>query len=258
MGYANRSDFERFVEGFGTLYYGTQSADGEGIVEIDINKFQSDIDASYNNINIKLDGVDRIPITPIGTQSNGSFNQYLIDWNCYDTIYTKLRSRHLMQFGDNLPDWIRQFGTMSNAIEKMIREGDVVFETDTTNKGIGYPIRVTGSSIAKFYSNWDTGFYQASDYPKEYHFKIYGTLNGTNPGQAIFRYSKDGGVSYLSNDITTGTDWIAIDKGLEVRWGVIVGTSAQLAINDEWSITCIPVNTISTGMSSNFKTFKRG
>ena len=40
MGYANRSDFERFVEGFGTLYYGTQSADGEGIVEIDISGYK--------------------------------------------------------------------------------------------------------------------------------------------------------------------------------------------------------------------------
>lgn len=258
MPYATPEHFERILEGFGTAYYGTQSNNGTGTVEVNVSQFWSDIYSSWNTINLKLDGIDRIPVVPVGTQSNGSFNQYLVDWNVFDTIYTKLRSRHLFQYGDNLPEWIKEFGTRSDNIEKMIRDGVVTFETDTTNKGIGYPIRVYGTSIAKFYSNWDTGFYSASDYPKEYHFKIIGTTDGTNPGYAKFRYSKDNGMSYLPDELTTGTDFQSIDSGLEVRWALTAGSLAQLAINDEWKITCTPVNTLSISGDSQYKTFGRG
>lgn len=258
MPYATPEHFERFFEGFGTAYYGTQSQNGTGTLEINLPQFQADIASSYANINIKLDGISRIPVVPVGTQSNGSFNQYLIDWNVYDVIYTKLRARHLFQFGDNLPEWIRDFGTRSDGIEKMIRDGAVTFEADTTTKGIGYPIRVYGTSIAKFYSNWDTGYYDASDYPKQYHFKITGTTDGTNPGFAKFQYSKDSGNSYLTTELTTGTDWQSIEHGLEIRWALTAGTLPQLQINDEWKVTCTPVNIRSISGDSQYKTFGRG
>ena len=257
MPYATGEHFDRMLEGFATAYYGTQSDNGTGTVQINVSQFLSDIQMSYDKINVKLDSIDRIPVTPIGTQSNGSHHPYLIEWNVCDTIYTKIRSRHLFEYGDNMPEWIKEFGSRSQMIESMIVSGDIVFETDTTNKGIGYPIRVTGSSIAKFYSNWDSGYYEASDYPREYHFKINDVSGGTNPNQAKFIFSKDSGISYETGTYTTGTDWIDVEKGLKVRWGYSSGTN-QLALNDEWKITCIPVNTLSTGQSSQFKRFKRG
>jgi len=255
--YCSGEHFERFVEGFATLYYGSQEG-GTGAIQIATTQLLSDISSSYNKINNVLDGFDRVQVVPIGTESNGSYNQALIDWNALDVIYTKLVSRHWIQFQGNLPDWIAEFGSQAKRIEEQVREGYITFETDTTRKGIGYPIKLSGTPASRFFSNWDIGYYTGSDYEKEFHFKIIDTSEGTTPNTAKFVVSDNGGYSWWSGTFVAGTAWTSIVNGLAVRWEYAVGTLPMLTVGDSWRITCVPTNKLSQGQSSSYKTFGLG
>ena len=257
MNYCAGEHFERILEGFATLYYGTQ-AGGTGTIEIATSVFESDINSSFNRINNVLDGFDRVQVVPIGTESNGSYNQALVDWNVLDTIYTKLVARHWIQLQGNMPDWMSEFGSRARKIECDIKDGYITFEVDTTQKGIGYPIRVAGTGASPFYSNWDTGYYEGSDFEKTFHFRINSVTDGTTPNKAQFIVSDNGGYSWWDGTYTTGTDWASVKDGLQVRWGYTTGTNPMLVVGDEWKINCVPVNKISQGQSSGYKTFRRG
>jgi len=160
MAYATFSDFEQFFEGFGTNYYGTfvQQA---GTNAIDLTAWQSAIDSSYNRINTMLDSVDKVPVVPIGTNvKSGAYHPNLIEWNCCDVIFVKLRSRHAREFNNMLPDWMSSFGSRCMQILDSINCGNIALDTDTTSSGIGFPQRVVGiNSKASFFTNWDSGFY---------------------------------------------------------------------------------------------------
>jgi len=260
MSYVTLSDFERYFENFGTWYYGSRVLITGSII-IATSTWQNDIDASYNKINNILDSYTRIPIVPVGTNpSNGSYHPFLIEWNACDTIYTKLKARHSREFNNELPQWMMDFATRGKAIFDDIVSGKITLDTDTTNTGIGYPQRVTGTlSKAGFYSNWDSGWYRGSDYKKIYHFKITDIAVGTKVGQAKFQLSLDDGYSFEDTKNDTGTDWIDIEFGLKIRWTFPVSvTETQLALNDEWKIECIPQDVRRSGFDTRFKQFARG
>jgi hypothetical protein len=259
MGYAAISDFNRYFENFATIYYGN-SANPAGTVEIATSQLQLDIEASFGKLNTILDGFQRIPIVPIGTNiKTGSYHPYLIEANACDTIYTKLYSRHAPEYSDGLPEWMRAFGTRVENILFLISQGNIVLDTDTTNRGIGYPIRVAGTGQATMYTNWDSGFYSASDYPKELRFKIIDTTTtGSNVGQAGYQISYDAGVSWEDGTRTTGTEWQSIVDGVKVRWAPGLGTIDQHIVNDQWKVNCIPMNIQHVSTPSFYRTFGRG
>jgi hypothetical protein len=256
MAYCDFSDIERHFESFGTGYYGSMNGT---TLFIATTQWQSDIDASYGRMNILLDAVDRIPKVPIGTNLvTGSYHHALKEWNACDTIYTKLRARHSVEYNGNLPEWMLYFGSRSRELFTGIVDGNISLDLDTTNKGIGYPENIIKMGVAKFYSNWDTGYYSQSEYPKVYHFKV---TEGSVVGIAKFQVSYDDGFSYDSDAIDTGTSWIDIEGGLKIRWenaGTLLGTQQQLVVNDEYKVSCIPINTRSVNVGVRASTWKRG
>jgi hypothetical protein len=259
MSYCDQSDPNRFFEGFDVGYYGTYS-NGGTVMTIATTLLQADIDASYSRMNVLLDAVDRIPVIPIGTSTKtGSYNPALVEWNALDTIFTRLRARHSSEFNGNLPQWMRDYGSRCAEIYGQIVDGHIPLDTDTTNKGIGYPVAITKVGKANFYTNWDTGFYSQSDFPKTYRFKITGS-SGTI-GEDKFKISYDDGYTYDSAEILTDTGWIDIEYGLKIRWenyGTLSGTQTQLVLNDEYQVYCVPTNTKSVNAGAQVREFKRG
>lgn len=260
MSYASFRDFETYLEGFGTNYFGTIN-ENTGVLSIDTSSWQDAINQSYNRINSILDSIERIPIVPVGTQPRtGSYHPYLIEWNVCDTIFMKLKSRHSPEMNNALPLWMQEFGTRAQIILDEIVSGKISFSTDTVRTGINIPQKVSVVGFGTLFDNWDFGFYNASDYPKMFHIKITGTVDGNNIGQAKFKYSEDDGVSYCETETLTGTSWIDIKDGLQIRWqpAVISGTQVQLNLNDEWKIECTPTQVRTSGFKSTFRTFGRG
>jgi len=259
MSYASISDLNRYLENFATNYYGAR--DGAlGTISINGSLIQSDLESSFAKMNSMLDSLDLVPIVPIGTSvKTGSYNPFLIEWNCCDTIYNKLKSRHYAEFKGELPSWMIEFGSRGLNVFTDIMNGKITLDTQTTEKGIGYPEKIRQSGVAQFYSNWDSGYYTASDYKKVFHFKIISVTAGSSFGQAKFKISHDDGFTYDADEIFVGTEWINIANGLAIRWSPVVsGTNAQFGSADEWKVQCIPMNVVSGGYSSRFKQFRVG
>jgi len=273
MGYAGKGDFERFYEGFATYYYGNRD-NSAGTLEISTSVLDGDIASSFDRINILLDSIGRVPIVPVGTNvRTGKHHPHLIEWNVVDTIFTKLRARHMSEFRDKLPDWMLSFATRADQIFDDIVCGRVVLDTDTTTRGIGYPVKIAGRSVADFHTNWDSGFYSAVDFPKVFRFRVSGTSEGNEIGQAKFVISEDDGYSYLTGEYETGTSWIHIKNGLSIRWKpaatlgigtvVVEGTPTyynelQIEFGDVWQVKCVPMTVSGINSRSTFKTFGRG
>ena len=260
MAYASIGHLNRYFENFGTLYYGDRD-NNVGTMEIATADITADLEASFNRLNTMLDSIQRIPIVPVGTNvKTGSYNPFLIEWNCCDTIYEKLKARHIVETQGRLPEWMTYFGSRCNDIFNGIVNEKIPLDTDTTNRGIGYPITITKTGYAALFSNWDSGFYSRSDFPREYRVKIVGTTDGNGIGQAIFQVSEDGSFSFLTGTYTSGTQWLDLNHGLRVRFehGSVTGSLSQLERLDEWKITCTPINVRNVGYSSSFKEFGRG
>lgn len=259
MSYAVISDLNRYLENFGTSYYGSRNGP-LGTISINGSLIQEDLDSSFAKINSMLDSLDRIPLIPLGTSiKTGLYNPFIIEWNCCDVIYTKLKSRHYAEYQGNLPSWMVEFGSRGLNIFTDIMNNKIILDIETTNKGIGYPEIVAHTGVAQFFSNWDSGYYTASDYKKTFHFKITSVSEGSSFGQAKFKTSFDDGFTYNSDEVYVGTEWINVSNGLSIRWSpVSSGTNAQFATNDEWKVQCIPMNVVSAGYPSRFKQFKVG
>ena len=258
MAYATFADFERYLEKFGTRYYGVFD-EPTGVVVIGTTAWQADVDAAFDRVNNMLDSISRIPIIPVGTSvRTGNYNPYLVEWNTVDAIYHKLVARHVTEFGLNgLPQWIQDFGSRSIQIYDNLLNEKIILDTDTSFRGIGYPIRGSVAGNGTFFSNWDSGYYRASDFPKTYRFKISATTEGNAIGQAKYQTSEDDGYSWLPDETPTGTSWIDVADGLTIRWQPY-GTGNQCNLGDWWKITCKPVSIRATGQPSKVKTFPRG
>lgn len=252
--YATFADCQRYLEDFGTNYYGS-SIGSMGSIYIDTTSWNADLLSSYDKINTLLSGITRIPIVPVGTQpKTGSHHPYLVEWHAVDTIYTKLKSRHSQEFQNKLPEWITDFYARGTAIYDAIAQGHVIFDTDTTTRGIGYPVKVAvaTSSTATLFSNWDSGFYDASDFVKTYQIKISGTTDGNTIGSSTFQVSDNNGYTWNTEQIPTSLDWTEIAHGFSVRWGAN-GTNGTHQYGDTWSITCTPTNTRNTGKGAKYR-----
>lgn len=262
MPYGTYLHFDQYLEGFATAYYGTKN-ELVGTVTIDFTSMELDLSMSYNKLNSQLEGITRIPIIPIGTNSrNGSYNPYLIEWNICDTIFNKLRSRHFTEYQGKLPEWMLDFGKRCDDILDEIYSGKIVLETDTTNKGIGISQKVRTLGFATMFSNWDSGYYSGSDFEKTFHIKITGTTAGTGFDQAEFSVSDNDGYSYSTDKTKVSAGWVSIQSGFCVRWspptGTLTGTQNLFEYNDEWKVVCTPQNTRAISRKSISRRFGRG
>lgn len=261
MSYASVEHLSRFLEDFGTLYYGTRQGTSLVFGTTEVANITADLEYSASKIDGYLMAFGRVPGVPIGTNpKNGSYSPFLIEWNAYDTIFQKLKSRHTLEFKGGYPDWILSFGSRAEKIMNSLACGEITLDIETSYTGIGYPSKVAQSGFATFYSNWNSGFYSKSDYPTTFRIKITGTSDGNEIGQTRFTVSSDDGYSWDSVDNVTGTGWIDISAGLAVRWspGTLTGTQRQIEYGDEWKISCTPVNMRTVTGGAQFKEFGRG
>lgn len=264
MSYASIPELNRYLEDFATNYYGSLSgtANMGTFVGIATNVLQDDLDASYNKINTYLNSVGHIPLVPIGTSiKTGSYHPYLIEWNCVDTIYTKLTSRHAEEYRDGYPIWMMSFYGRGTSIFQSIVDRKITLDTDTPNRGIGIAQIVSKTGYGSLYTNWDSGYYTRSDFARTYRVKIVGTTDGNEIGQAKYIVSDDDGYSFWSGTFLTGTQWdCSLSSGIEIRFapGTKTGTKNQLEIGDQWKFDCIPVNTFNSGGEAKFTQFRRG
>lgn len=255
MAYATYSDLNRYFEEFVERYYGTRNSKTDTI-DIDYERLQTDIELSFQKINSLLEGIERIPVVPIGTNPfTGSYNPFLIEWNACDLIYNKLKSRHAIEYANELPEWITRYGSRCVEIYENILNERILFHTDTTNRGIGYPLKINQSGYAMFMSNWETGYYTGYQHTVNYRFRIVEV--GTTINDVYFVISKDDGYSFSDERIQVATEWIDIEDGLRVRWQ-LYGTGTQFVVGDEWKVVCIPTNYRQYGGKSRYKQFLIG
>lgn len=255
-GYCTYSDFERFSEGFGTQYYGTKN-EVTGTVTIATTTWDIDIESAYLKINAYLDAIPHIPIVPVGTNTAGSYNPLLVEWNAKEVIYQRLKARHLLEYGGGLPGAILDFGSRCSEILTDIADGKVKMDTDVPTQGIGYPVRQAGTSGNVFYTNWDTGHYDGAEYSKTYQVWVNDVTAGSTVGLSKFVVSCNGGYSWDVGTFTTGTAWVDIEDGIAVRWSQTLGTSHFVGA-DKWNFTCIPMNIPTKNRGAKFTRFGRG
>lgn len=260
MGYAQIVDLNRYFENFATMYYGVEVGRSVGIDVSGTSEIMTDLGHSYDKINSMLESVGRVPIVPIGTMKNGKHHPHLVEWNCSDMIYTKLKSRHSYEFNGELPGWMTQFATRCKEIFGDIASERITFDFDNTKSGIGYPTEVIRVGRAQLVTNWDSGFYFGSDYQRNFRIKIDGTGASNSISDSTFKVSNDDGYSWTTLAEKTGTDWVGIQTGFSVRWayGSTSGSQVQLNIGDEWRITCTPASINKVSSNARFKTFSRG
>lgn len=239
--YVSTQDLDTLLENFVSKYYGSY-IDGADDVTIG-TQYSVDLSNSYQQANEWLSGVNSIKTVPIGTQSDGNypFNVRMLQGNLM--IYHRLLGAHYGEFSDGIPGWIRVYLNRANDIYSDIKNMRVVFADDITQgeSGIGQGTFVSRSGMANWYTNWETGYYRASDFAKTYSVRIDGTLSGNSIGQSTFKWSKDGGASFIGTSIVTATTWTELEEGLKIRFEPI-GTGNQLEFGDRFDIRCVPMN----------------
>ena len=110
--------------------------------------------------------------------------------------------------------------------------------------GVGTPAADSsneGSAI--FYTNWEGygGYYSGTDFPRNYVVEIVGTGSIGDISEGTYKWSRDGGVSWIATTGSCGTDWIHLGSNVYIRWAYGgTGTAGQIAIGDRWTWTCRP------------------
>lgn len=255
--YIQQTDLDSVLEGFVSKYYGSYIDDGEDITIG--SQFYIDMDNSFQQTNEWLSGIHHIKNVPIGTQNGGNFPFHVRMLQANLMVYHRLLGKHYGEFSEGIPGWITTYLRRATETLSDIRGQNVVFIDDVTQgeSGIGVGSFVTHTGAAQWFSNWETGFYRAADYPKVFVIQIDGTGGGGQIGSSTFKWSKDGGVSFEMATQTTSTYWTSIDSGLCVRWQPI-GTGQQLFIGDRFDIPCIPTNVPVKSGGIRHITFMRG
>lgn len=257
--YISSADLDTLLDGFTARYYGT-NLDGDEEVTT-ITQFYVDANQSFDETNEMLSGINSIKQLPFGTQSGGNYPYHVRMLQANLMIYARLKARHFGEFNDGIPGWINTYRAQADKILADIRGQNVVFDQDVTTgeSGIGVGSWVSHSGAANLYSNWETGFYRGDDYPRVFVVEIDGTTSGSNIGQSTFKWSNDGGFTFLTEntELSTATSWTELESGLKVRWEP-VGTNAQCVYGDRFTIRCTPMNIPQKGGNIRFVTFRRG
>jgi len=255
--YIGTYDLNTVLDGFVDKYYGTFLDGGEDLALV--SQWPVDLNASFDEINEILSGINSIKQIPFGTQSGGNFPYHVRMLQSNMMIWHRLRSKHYGEFTDGYPAWINAFKNNADQIIADIRGQNVVFQDDITSgeSGIGIGTFTAKSGAAQWFSNWETGVFTGYDYPRTYIVEIDGTTAGNGIGSSTFKWSKNNGVSWEEEGRATDHDWVGLDSGLMVRWETR-GTGVQLPMGDRFAVLCTPTNIPQKGGNIRFVTFKRG
>lgn len=256
--YISEIDLNALLDGFKERYYGTYVDDGED-VSYGTN-YDDDLLLSFNKANEFLYSVSHLKKVPLGTQSDGNYPYSVRALQANLMIYNRLKGRHYGEFTDGIPGWITVYQNNANDLMGDIRNSRVVFDEDVTQGESGISIGTwwTKNGTASMYTNWETGVYQASDFPRTYVIKINSTSAGNEIGQPTFTWSRDGGYSYTGSSATTATHWVGVEGGLAVRWEAVGTGTMQIAYGDLYAVRCVPMNIPTKAGQVKFTTFKRG
>ena len=256
--YCSSTDLDLLLDGFVNKYYGTYLDEGSDLTLSTL--YYEDLNRSFVETNELLGGVPHIKTLPFATQSDGNYPVHVRMLQGNLLIFNRLRSRHYGEFTDEFPSWINAFKNRADGILASIRGQNVVFDQDITvgESGIGVGTFSSRSGLANLYTNWETGVYTADDYPKNYVITIDGTSEGNSIGSSTFKWSNDGGVSWIAATQYTATTWVDIEDGITIRWEPIGTGTLQCNYGDVFQFRCVPYNITPKSGGIRQVTFLRG
>lgn len=205
---------------------------------------------AYRTINQHLEALGYA--VPIGTYTDGDYDQILKDWESIWACYYLVQRRHRAQFAEE-PAWLTALWLEGTAIEKELKDGKTVLRQDVSpsESGIGKPSAYSanlGSAI--FYNNWDgygTGtlgnIYQGTDYRRTFVVEVTGTGTGTTRTipEGTYRWSNDNGLSWIATAQVCGSVWIGLGSEVWIRWECGgTGSINQIYIGNKWTFDCSP------------------
>lgn len=256
--YIGTVDLNSCLENFVDRYYGTFLDDGEDLTISD--SFYEDMRLSYEKVNEILSGIAHIKTVPVGTQADGRYPFHIRNLQSNIMIYQRLLGKHHGEVRDEIPGWIRVYYSRANETIGDIRGQNVVFTDDITygEAGIGVGTWATKAGQANLYTNWEQGFYTWDGWTKNYVIQIDGTTAGNVIGSSTFKWSSDGGFSWEKTEQSTGTAWIEVEYGLQIRWEPYPSGTLQTSYGDRYEVRCTPVNVPQKSGNVRYVTFGRG
>lgn len=198
---------------------------------------------AYRNVNDKLLTIGIR--APVGTTEDGDYDQALKDWESWWCIYALMVRRHRGEWDDEEPLWASKIYWEGTQIYEDLRDRSTILEHQRSpfESGVGTAQADSGTAgSASFHTNWEGygGYYSGTDYKRDWIVEITGTGTSDDITQGTYRWSRDGGVSWLGTDGTTGTDWIDLGSNVYIRWNYAGGTTEQIAIGDKWTFSTWP------------------
>jgi hypothetical protein len=260
--YISETDLNSVLEGFVPAYYGTVFY-GDGTVTIG-TQYPADHALSFQKVNEMLYGIGHLKAVPVGTQRDGNYPYAVRMMQANFMVYQRLLSKHYGEVsGGEVPPWINVYRTRAMETLSDIKGQDIIFLDDVSQgeQGIGVGSWTRKNGTVNLFTNWESGTYQGVDWARVYVVEIDATTTGTAIGKANFKWSRDGGVSWVGTLGTTGTNWNYLENGLCVRWEpVLSGTlvSDVCGLGDRFEVTCVPQNIPVKSGNIRFVTWRRG
>jgi hypothetical protein len=182
---------------------------------------------------------------PVGTKAGGEYDQSLVDWESWWAIYNLLTRRHRGEWDDEEPIWASKIWWEGTQIYEDLRKRSILLEHQRSpfESGIGTPAVVATTGSAIFHTNWEGygGYFTGTDFRQDWVVEIMGTGTANDIINGTYRWSRDGGISWLGTDGTSGTDWIHLGSHVYIRWEYQGGTEGQVEIGDKWSFSTWPM-----------------
>lgn len=257
--YIGIADLDFVLDNFVSRYYGSFTDDDPEQPFIG-TQFYLDLHSSFDQTNEILSSIPSIKQVPVGTQVGGNYPHHVRMLQSNLMVWNRLRNKHYAEFTDNYPGWINAFKNTADGMIVALRKQQAIFADDTSygEAGIGIGTFTSKTGVANWYSNWETGFYRASDYPKTYVVQIDGTTSGNVIGSATFKWSKNGAFTWEDELQETSSEWVELEDGLAIRWENVGTGTMQLSVGDRFEVRCTPQNVPQKGGGLRFTTFKRG
>src|SRR5574341_367225 len=205
---------------------------------------RSDLIWATRLINQKLQSIPYIKTTPLGTTSNGDYDESIklacSNYAIHRRVWGKLRDQY-----EDIPTWIQSFWESAEKIMADIADGNIILETQISaaEKGISEPAKGTANAgISIFFTNSDGygGYFSGVDFRRTWKVQIDGTSGGNGIGNATFKWSKDNGQTWEETGQETGTGWEYLEQNVYIRWEHGTGTGNQCGMSDFWTFETVP------------------
>jgi len=231
--YSGTSDWANLYEGIEDYWEGTGSQALINNVGTRANKL---VNSRLLAIGIRA---------PVGTIEGGGYDQELVDWESWWAIYTLLVRRHRGEWDTEQPEWVSAIWGEGSRIYDDLGSRTLVLEHQRSpfESGIGTPAADSDNAgSALFHTNWEGygGYYTGTDYRRDYVIEVTGTGTSTNLTQGTYRWSRDGGLSWMGTGSAMGTDWRSLGSNVYIRWEYVGSLLGQAEIGDKWTFSTWP------------------